>query len=414
MEGFRPRMPRTISASPATRFPRIAVTTVAVLGLMATPQLAAQESGGETAGSALSSGSSDAQLSAELLSGSSDNTSSTNGSSLRGLMSSLSILGSSELPLSGSMVVTDDAYPLQLDESISTPAIVSKESEGGRLERWTIASPAMARNVEVQIMLPADPATPAPLLYLLDGVDAHRDSEWLTGGRAGTFFADENVTLVMPTQARASMYSDWESDDPALGRHRWETFLAEELPPLLQSDPALNHNGKSGIGGLSMGASGAVHLANSNPELFDAVFGLSGCYSTMDPVGRYTAQLTVESRGGEVDNLWGPFGSEAWHEHDVVADPSGLEEMAVYLSSANGEYQLNPDADYSDANPQTMLTSIVLEQGAQVCTQNLQAAMEEAGMSHQVVEYTGAGVHNWANFAPQLPAAWETIREALY
>lgn len=386
------------------------VAAVALLAPLAASPVAAQSSGSAE----LSSGLSSSGALQELLAGSSGNTSSTNGSSLNALMSSMSALGSSEFPLPDGMIITSDQYPLELDESIQTPQVVSREPEGGGVERWTIASPAMARNVEIQIRPPSDPSQPAPMLYLLDGVDAHRDSEWLSGGGAADFFAEENITLVMPTQARASMYADWESDDPNLGRHQWETFLAEELPLLLEAEPQLNHNGRTGIGGLSMGATGAVHLANSRPELFDAVFGLSGCYSTMDPVGRYTAQLTIESRGGDVDNIYGPYGSQAWQDHDVVADPEGLRDTAVYLAAADGEYLLNPDRDPGTINPQTMMTAILLEQGANVCTQNLDAAMKSAGMEHQVVEYTGAGVHNWANFAPQLPAAWDTIRPALY
>lgn len=399
----RSRAPRLASAAAA-------LAAVAVLTPLAAAPAAAQSSGSSELSSELSS----TGILQELLAGSSDNTSATNGSALGALMDTLPALGSSEFPLPEGMIVTSDQYPMELDESIQTPEIVAKESKGENLERWTIASPAMARNVEVQILHPADRSEPAPLLYLLDGVDAHQNSEWLSGGGAREFFADENVTLVMPTQARASMYADWESDDPNLGRHQWETFLAEELTSLLESDPELNHNGRTGIGGLSMGATGAVHLANSRPELFDAVFGLSGCYSTLDPVGRYTAQLTIESRGGEVDNIYGPYGSQAWQDHDVVSDPSGLRDTAVYLSSANGEYLLNPDREPGTIDAQTMLTSIVLEQGANVCTQNLEAAMVSAGMDHQVVDYTGAGVHNWANFAPQLPAAWETISPALY
>lgn len=403
-------LPRRISAVPRLSTSAATVTAMALLFSLTAGPVAAQSSGSTES----SSGQSSSGSLQESLAGSSGTASSTNGSSLNTLISSMSALGSSEFPLPDGMIITSEQYPLEIDDTIRSPQIVSKEPEDGGIERWTIASPAMARNVEVQIQLPDDSAQPAPMLYLLDGVDAHQDSEWLSGGGAADFFAEENITLVMPTQARASMYADWEADDPNLGRHQWETFLAEELHPLLAADPHLNHNGRTGIGGLSMGATGAVHLANSRPELFDAVFGLSGCYSTMDPIGRYTAQLTIESRGGEVDNIYGRYGSQAWQDHDVVADPSGLRDTAVYLSAADGEYLINPDRDPATINPQTMMTAILLEQGANICTQNLAAAMESAGMDHQVVEYTGAGVHNWANFAPQLPAAWDTIQPALY
>lgn len=349
-----------------------------------------------------------------LVVNSSQSSAATSGSSLEGLLSSLRLAGSSEFRLSSDLVSINPGYPKPIDESITTAEVISRVPESGRVERWTVASPAMARNVEVQVMRPADASAPAPMLYLLDGVEAGRVSEWLGPGQVETFFADENVTLVMPTEAMSSMYSDWGADDPVLGRHQWETIITEELAPLLEAEEDLNFNGRRGIGGLSMGATGAVHLANSRPDMFDGVFGISGCYSTMSNVGRQTAQITVASRGGTLENMWGPFGSDEWLRHDVTRNPEGLRNMAVYLSAANGEYSFDPDFDYSDIPPSTITSGIQLEQGAYLCTRELEDAMEDAGMEHQVIEYTGAGVHDWDTFGPQLAPAWETIRPSLY
>lgn len=354
------------------------------------------------------------ELSRTLISGSSGTSTARSGSSIEALLSSLSLLGSSDMELPGSSIYRSPNYPKPLDESITTAEIISKEPEAGnRLERWTIASTSMAPHVEVQIMRAPDAGTPAPMLYLLDGVDAQDHSDWLRMGRAGTFFDRENVTLVMPVGARASMYSDWVADDPALGRHMWETFIVDELMPLLDADADLHHNGHRGIGGISMGATGAVHLANTNPDLFHGVFGISGCYSTLDLVGRQTAHLTLATRGGDVENMWGPFGSEQWLRHDTTLNPEGLRNQAVYLSAADGEYLFDEDVNYDGLHPQTMLLSTLLEQGSYTCTRTLDESMVAHGMPHQVVEYTGAGVHDWGTFGPQLDAAWATIRPAL-
>lgn len=406
--------------SVSVRFVATASTLLLSAGLLgAVPAQAQEGTGGSVQPGSAEPGSSlsDAPggLVRTLIAGSSGTSSATSGSSIDAVLSSYSLLGSSDAGAPGSSVIRSPHYPRPLDESITTAEIVSKVPEpGNRLERWTVASPAMARHVEVQIMRAPDPTVPAPMLYLLDGVDAQRDSDWLGSGDAGRFFDTENVTLVMPVEARASMYSDWVSDDPALGRHMWETFLVEELMPLLDADPDLNFNGRRGIGGISMGATGAVHLANTNPELFHGVFGISGCYSTLDPVGRQTATLTLSTRGGDVENMWGPFGSAEWLRHDTTLQPEGLRNTAVYLSAADGEYLFNPDRNYATLNPETMAISILLEQGSHSCTRELEHSMERAGMSHQVVEYTGAGVHNWTTFRPQLAPAWETIRGALY
>ena len=48
----------------------------------------------------------------------------------------------------------------------------------------------------------------------------------------------------------------------------------------------LKFNGRRIIGGLSMGASGAIRLAAKHPEFYHGAIGLSGCYSTTSAMGR--------------------------------------------------------------------------------------------------------------------------------
>ena len=340
----------------------------------------------------------------------------SSGSSLNGLLSSLSIIGSSELPLGGPLLSSDDRYPLAIDESIDEVEILEKKIERAdeRVERWFVTSPSMARVVEVQIKKAADPAAPAPMIYMLDGIGGStNNSGWINHGEAERVFGGENVTLVMPTQAAGSLYSDWEQDDPALGRHMWETFITEELAPALEAEDELNFNGKRGIGGLSMGAIGAVHIANTNPELFDATFGISGCYSPNDAVGRQMVNLVVGSRGGAVENMWGPYGSDLWDFHDTTANPEGLRGMAVYLSAADGSFTEEDRASYDDDPFFNMAAGATLERGVLHCTEQLDESMRDLGMNHQVVDYKGPGVHNWDNYNEQLQPAWNAIKPAL-
>ena len=321
----------------------------------------------------------------------------------------LAALGSSDVPLSSGSSLSSSRPPL--DESITEAAVVEKRVESDRVERWIVASPAMKRNVEVQIWRAAGDG-PAPMLYLLDGVGAPRTSWWLGPGIAPEVFAGENVTLVMPTQAQASMYADWLHDDPTLGRHQWETFLTAELAPLLDAAPELHFNGHRAIGGLSMGATGAVHIANRHPGLFDAAFGLSGCYSPMDPVGRQNAHMTVTTRGGDVANLYGPEGGERWHWHDTVGNPEGLRGQRVYLAAANGVFAPEDVANYATGNWFDMSSGAVLERGALECTRQLEAALGDApGLR---VDYAATGTHDWHTFNRHLRPAWEHIRPALF
>ncbi|MDO5511785.1 alpha/beta hydrolase family protein [Corynebacterium sp.] len=337
----------------------------------------------------------------------------SSGSSLDAALSSLSLIGSSQWALPDMWREPDDNYPLPTVDTIDAVELVEIQQQGERLERWVVASPSMKRNVEVQIWHSADRTVPAPMLYMLDGVDAPRGNGWLGSGTAREVFAEENVTLVMPTQARGSNYSDWVAEDPALGVHMWETFIVEELAPLLESSDEFTFNGKRGIGGLSMGANGAVHLANTNPELFDGVFGISGCYSPMSPVGRQMASFVVTSRNGDLDNMWGPYGSEEWIRHDAARNPEGLRDQAVYLSAADGTVTPEEQEFYQNYEITSMAVGGLLERGVLTCTQELDSAMQAAGMDHHVVNYKQGGAHNWIQFNQELQPAWDHIKPAL-
>lgn len=334
------------------------------------------------------------------------------GGSTDAVLSSVEVFGSTNMPVgplsSGPIgqrpAIDPDAAPAVVD--------VNPDPTHDGVQRWTIDSPAMGRHVDVQIV-PAAGDGQAPMLYLLDGVDAPADSGWLHQSRVQDNPAFNDVTLVMPTQAGASMYVDWYANDPVLGQNQWETFLVQELPPLLESHDDFHHNGKRGIAGLSMGASGAVALANANPGFYDAVGGLSGCYSTTSPAGRLMARHIVNGAGGALVNLYGPSGAENWDRYNVAADPSGLAGTAVYLSASQGAFTQEELEYFAERQFNGMVNGMALEWGAESCTRELDAALRDAGMTHQQVDVRPDGVHNWPNFTAALDRAWEAIGPAL-
>ena len=340
---------------------------------------------------------------------------SSTGSAVGSTASAVDAVGSAYSSIPGAWVLPNSGkYPLPTDDSIVVPEVVAIEPDIGiNVQKWSVASPAMKRVVQVQVRPAPEGAGAAPMLYLLDGVEARHPSDWIMLGHIDTKLRDDDVTLIMPTEARASMWADWYADDEVGGRHQWETFLTEELPPLLE-DPAngLDFNGKRGIGGISMGATGALAIANRNPDRFDAVFGISGCYSTTESLAAISNYLTVETRKNGFDNLYGPAGYWRWEHYDTEADPSGLADMAVYLSSAHGVTQTS-SADHADASLINYATGTVIEQATLVCTENLDAAMRARGMTHQRVDYVEAGLHNWGNFHRFIEPAWGHIAPAL-
>ncbi len=53
---------------------------------------------------------------------------------------------------------------------------------------------------------------------------------WYNNTDVTNFFADKHVNVVLPVGGKYSMYTDWDADDPVLGRNKWQTFLTRELP----------------------------------------------------------------------------------------------------------------------------------------------------------------------------------------
>ncbi len=342
--------------------------------------------------------------------------------SLQALLSSVGMPGSSAFKVPAGMLEPPANYPHPVDESITEVKLINREispqsssAERRNIERWTISSPSMGRNILVDVRPAQNLDEAAPIVVLLDGIDAPIRSGWLYGPgeeEIDETFGNENVTLVFPLDANSSWYADWVEDDPKLGRHKWETFIMEEMLPTVESAEGINFNGKRAIGGLSMGATGAVHLANTNPDKFDATFGISGCYSTSSAIGKQIITSVPESRGGSVENMFGPAGSRKWKFHDTASNPEGLRNMEVYLSTADGGIDSVPPIDEMDT--QALLVGYGLEVGVNACTRDLDKSMRAKGMNHHKVHYKGDGRHNWRNFEEELQPAWDHIRPALY
>ncbi|MFC9894874.1 alpha/beta hydrolase [Nocardia sp. NPDC127579] len=304
--------------------------------------------------------------------------------------------------------------PPPVDPKMTRTGLLRIEPVGPRRDRLHIASAAMRRIITVDVLHGSGDG-PRPVLYLLDGVDGDPTSAWITKGAAAEFFADKPVDVVLTSGGTGSMYSDWVRQDAALGLNRWETFLTEELPPIAES--LLRSDGKRAIAGVSMGAQAAMMLAQRHPGLYRAVAGMSGCYSTADPLGHAVTTITVASRGGDVENLWGPAGSPEWAAHDSLLNAERLRGTAIYLSAASGA---PTPADLVEiANAASVVEAlrvagggVALEAGARQCTDRFAGRLAELEIP-ATVEYSPEGMHTWSDFQAQLPRAWRVLAEAL-
>ena len=270
-----------------------------------------------------------------------------------------------------------------------------------------IASPAMTQTVQVQVLHPVGSA-PRPSYYLLDGLDPGIDqSTWTNATEAEAFFRGKNVNVVLPVGGKAGYYTNWQREDPALGHYRWETFLTEELPPLI--DGLFAGNGVNAIGGLSMGGHAAYILAARHPALYTTVAGYSACPDTGMATG--AVQFSIATRGGNPDNMWGPAGSPEWAAHDPALMLDRLRGKTLYLSTGTGlpgphELELKPQL------PENIVLGGPIEFAVDTCVIAFEQRARAAGLPIQV-DYSPVGTHSWSYWNDQLEVSWPVVGRAI-
>lgn len=294
------------------------------------------------------------------------------------------------------------------------PTIQRTVDEGQGVTAVYVYSPAMRKTIKVQVITPRHPSGIRPSLYLLSGLGEEdpANSMWLRKTDARNFYADKNVNVVMPLAGNGSFYTDWERDDPKLGRYQWETFLVKELPPLI--DAAFDGNGRRGIAGISMGAGAGLVLAARNPGFYKAVGAYSGCYSTAGIAGETYPRAIVAAFGGDANNMWGPPGSSGWAAHDVLSLAHNLRGTTLYISTGTGRSGTYDQPGYPDnSNPvDRQVIGGAIETGALWCTQQLQSRLTAQHIG-ATIRYVDPGTHAWPYWRDQQRESWSTLERGM-
>lgn len=334
------------------------------------------------------------------------------------VLGSLGPLGSSNFPLdgAGSSEELREAPRSQLD-SIDQAKFVELEYQSGEYEYWLVHSAEMKREVILEVVPTRQDEGPAPVLYMLDGVGAPEyDSGWNHQAGIADRVKDDNVHVVMPTGAYASYYADWEKEDPVLGYNKWETFLTDELPGIVQEGLAARGHvaatNKAAIGGISMGGQAAMHLAATYPNLYQGVMSFSGNYSTEGELAYQSVRGAIERLGGNIENMWGPRGSDSWKRHDTISHVEGLKNTAVYFSAGNTAIGPDDIAHYK-SDYFSMLLGLLLEAGVLESSQAFERELNSKGIEHRV-DYAETGFHSWHTFLKNFGPGWDYIKPALY
>lgn len=282
-----------------------------------------------------------------------------------------------------------------------------------RVALW-VQSPAMQEAVQVQLLLPAtwnsEPDRTYPSLLLLDGLRARDDaSGWTLETKISQFFDAKNAVIVLPVGGQSSFYTDWVAD--AKGQaYQWETFLMQELPPLLARDWRVGD--QHGVAGLSMGGTAAMMLAQRYPDYFRFAASFSGFLDTTSFGMPEAIKVAMQDAGGyPAENMWGPLGSARWQEQDPKLHADKMRGQSVYVSAGSGN---TGPWDQPSGLPDipTNFPGYGLELLSRMTTQTFVNRAREAGVD-VTANFRPSGTHTWPYWQFEMTQAWPQYATAV-
>ena len=278
----------------------------------------------------------------------------------------------------------------------------------------SVYSPSMDKDIPVKVLKAAG-GGPAPTLYLLDGLRAPDDNNgWLIETDVENFFAGKHVNVVIPFGGGGTFYSDWLRDDPKLGRVKWETFLTNELPPVMASQ--FGSDGvNNAVAGLSMSGTSALNLATHHPDFYKAVASYSGYPTASSPGFAQGIQVSVAQMGGNALNMWGFWPSATWLRNDPLLNVGALRGKSVYISSGAGSAAGDPtvDPDSKSFDPVKFSQTVPLETASGLSSRSFVPAAKAAGANLQT-HIADEGLHTWNYWQDRLHESWaSTLAPAL-
>ncbi|QXW04485.1 MULTISPECIES: alpha/beta hydrolase [Rhodococcus] len=300
----------------------------------------------------------------------------------------------------------------------STDSYLASRTDNGRKSTITVYSPSMGRDIPLEVILPADTSEPRPTLYLLNGAGGGEDrATWQRQTDVMDFFNDKNVNVVTPIEGAFSYYTDWVNEDPALGVQKWQTFLTQELPPVI--DAEFNTNKVQSISAISMTATSVLNLAIAAPGLYKSVGAFSGCAETSTPVGQSSIELVVGMRGdADVTNMWGPLDGQGWIDNDPVVNAEKLRGTELYVSTGSGlpgphDTLANEAVDGQvGVLANQIIVGGIIEAAVNYCTHNLAYRLNELQIP-ATFDFKPTGTHSWGYWQDDLHNSWPMIANSM-
>jgi S-formylglutathione hydrolase FrmB len=257
----------------------------------------------------------------------------------------------------------------------------------GRIECRSIQSKILARDVRYCALLPPSYDTQKtrqfPALYFLHGLGG--DEQMLVKSGAWNLVEDLwqqdrlREFLIVTPDGGTSFYIN--SRD---GRQRYEDFFIREFLPFIEQNYRIKAGRQfRGIGGVSMGGYGALHLAFRHPELFASVSANSAALLERLPGVKF-----ANPRESSLLRVLSVFGTspdpEFWKQNSpfTLARNANIAGLKIY-------FDCGTEDDYD------------FEKGAQA----FHVLLDSLHIPHEFHLYLGG--HNAMYFAQHMPAAFE-------
>jgi len=154
--------------------------------------------------------------------------------------------------------------------------------EGCVIQRFTVPSPSMKREIQAEVVLPPEyaqkPDNHYPVLFAMHGMDAPYDS-WAEMPKLKQELVTHPMIVVCFNGDAASFYID----APKKSDSQFTTFFFKELIPYIDSHyRSITSSKGRAVTGFSMGGYGAFHYMLEKPNAFASVSGLSTAFCKFD------------------------------------------------------------------------------------------------------------------------------------
>jgi S-formylglutathione hydrolase FrmB len=257
-----------------------------------------------------------------------------------------------------------------------------------RGECRTAPSRILGRAVPYCILLPpgydTDKTKRYPILYFLHGLGDNEQMFLHSGGWdmvQDLWQSGQLGEYLIATPAGGDSFFIDSRD----GRTRYEDFLVQEFLPFIEGHYRIEPGrANRGVGGISMGGFGALHLAFHHPELFGSVSAHSAAIIEKPPA----INVADSAENGRLRIFSSIFGSPPdpafWYRVSplTLARTADLGHLAIYFDcGARDDYGFNVGAEA------------------------LHRVLDARHVVHEFHIYPGG--HSWSYFAAHLPASLE-------